>query len=49
MHERVWNDYAKIIEINENDEMMRQQKIIECNRSKNNEICDLVHKEMTEQ
>ena len=23
MHERVWNDYAKIIEINENDEMMR--------------------------
>ena len=43
MHERVWNDYAKIIEINENDEMMRQQKIIERNRSKNNEIYDLVH------
>ena len=43
MHERVWNDYAKIIEINENDEMMRQQKIIECYRGKNNDIYDLVH------
>ena len=43
MHERVWNDYAKIIEINENDEMMRQQKITECEGSKNNEIYDLVH------